>query len=86
MMRLLTWTFSTLAELRNGKRAAQTMELWMHAGGCYARKKRKSRRVRLYNLGQKVLRILLFPTHRRPTLRIWHHGDPSPHPSLVNVV
>ena len=39
-----------------------------------------------YNLGQKVLRILLFPTHRRPTLRIWHHGDPSPHPSLVNVV
>ena len=41
---------------------------------------------RYYNLGQKVLRILLFPTHRRPTLRIWHHGDPSPHPSLVNVV
>ena len=39
-----------------------------------------------YNLGQKVLRILLFLTHRRPTLRIWHHGDPSPHPSLVNVV
>ena len=46
MMRLLTWTFSTLTELRNGKRAAQTMELWMHAGGCYARKKRKSRQVR----------------------------------------
>ena len=39
-----------------------------------------------YNLGQKVLRILLFLTHRRPTLRMWHHGDPSPHPSLVNVV
>ena len=33
-----------------------------------------------YNLGQKVLRILLFLTHRRPTLRIWHHGDPSPPP------
>ena len=31
-----------------------------------------------YNLGQKVLRILHFLTHRRPTLRIWHHGDPSP--------
>ena len=39
-----------------------------------------------YNLGQKVLRILLFLTHRRPTLRIWHHGDPSPPLSLVNVV
>ena len=39
-----------------------------------------------YNLGQKVLRILLFLTHRTPTLRIWHHHDPSPHPSLVNVV
>ena len=38
------------------------------------------------NLGLKVLRILLFLTHRTPTLRIWHHGDPSPHPSLVNVV
>ena len=37
-------------------------------------------------LDKKVLRNLLFPTHRRPTLRIWHHGDPSPHPSLVNVV
>ena len=33
-----------------------------------------------YNLGQKVLRILLFLTHRRPTLRIWNHGDPSPTP------
>ena len=31
-----------------------------------------------YNLGQKVLRILHFLTHRRPTLRIWHHADPSP--------
>ena len=42
--------------------------------------------VTVYNLGQKVLRILLFLTNRRPTLRIWHHGDPSPHLSLVNVV
>ena len=46
----------------------------------------RKRKRETYNLGQKVLRILLFPTHRRPTLRIWHHGDPSPHPSLVNVV
>ena len=28
------------------------------------------------NLGQKLLRILLFLTHRKPTLRFWHHGDP----------
>ena len=33
-----------------------------------------------YNLGQKVLRILLFLMHSRPTLQIWHHGDPSPTP------
>ena len=39
-----------------------------------------------YILGQKVLRILHCLTHRTPTLRIWHHGDPFPHPSLVNVV
>jgi len=30
------------------------------------------------NLGLKVLRIFHFLSHRRPTLRIWHHGDPSP--------
>ena len=36
-----------------------------------------------FNLGQKVLRILHFLTHRTPTLRIWHHGDPFPHPSLA---
>ena len=28
------------------------------------------------NLGQKLLRILLFLSHRKPTLRFWHHGDP----------
>ena len=33
-----------------------------------------------YNLGQKVLRILHFLTHRRPTLRIWHHVTPPPVP------
>ena len=30
------------------------------------------------NLGLKVLRILHFLSHRRATLRIWHHGDPAP--------
>ena len=33
-----------------------------------------------YNPGQKVLRTLHFLTHRRPTLRIWRCGDPSPTP------
>ena len=36
--------------------------------------------------GQKVFRSLHFLTHRRPTLRIWRHIDPSPHPSLVKDV
>ena len=26
---------------------------------------------------------LHFLTHRKPTLQIWHHSDPFPHPSLV---
>ena len=34
-----------------------------------------------YNLGQKVLRILhSFVMHSRPTLQVWHHGDPFPTP------
>ena len=39
-----------------------------------------------YSLGQKVFRSLHFLAHRRPTLQIWHHSDPSPHPSLVKDV
>ena len=36
-------------------------------------------------LDKQVLRILHFLTRRRPSLRIWHHDDPYPHLSLVNV-
>ena len=32
------------------------------------------------NLRLKVLRILHFISHRRPTLWIWQHGDPPPPP------
>ena len=39
-----------------------------------------------YSLGQKVFRSLHFLAHRRPTLRIWCHIDPSPHSSLVKDV
>ena len=31
-----------------------------------------------YNFAEKPLRILHFLTHRRPTLRIWHHVTPPP--------
>ena len=39
-----------------------------------------------YNLGQKVLRILHFLTHRTPILRIWYHYDPCLYFILVNLV
>ena len=39
-----------------------------------------------YSLGQKVFRSFHFLTHRRPTLQICHHRDPSPHPSQVKDV
>ena len=39
-----------------------------------------------YNFVEKLLRILHFLTHSRPTKWIWHCGDCFPHPSLVNVV
>ena len=39
-----------------------------------------------YSLRQKVFRSLHFLTHRRPTLQIWRHIDPSPHSSLVKDV
>ena len=38
------------------------------------------------NLGQKVLRILHFLTHRMPIPRIWYRYDPSPRPTLVKIV
>ena len=41
---------------------------------------------KIYNLGQKVLRILHFLTQRIAIPQIWYHYGPSPHPSLVNVV
>ena len=39
-----------------------------------------------YNLGQKVLWISHFLTHRTPMLRIWHHSEPFPHPTPIKVV
>ena len=41
---------------------------------------------KIYNLGQKVLRILHFLTQRTAIPQIWYHYGPSPHPNLVNVV
>ena len=38
------------------------------------------------NLGQKVLRILHFLTHRMPIPRIWYRYDPFPRPTLVKIV
>ena len=40
----------------------------------------------LYNLGQKVLKILHFLSNRTPVPQIWYHSDPSPCPTQVNVV
>ena len=39
-----------------------------------------------YNLGQKVLRILHFLTHKTPIPRIWYRYDLFPRPTLVKVV
>ena len=35
---------------------------------------------------KKGLRILQFLAHRTPSPRVWYRYDPSPHPTLVNVV
>lgn len=40
----------------------------------------------LQYLGQKVLKILHFPTHRMLILIIWYHYGPFPGTTLVNVV
>ena len=39
-----------------------------------------------YHLGQKVLRIFHFLTHRMPIPWIWYCYGPFPHPTLVKVV
>ena len=40
----------------------------------------------IFNLGQKVLTILQFLTHRMPIHQIWYPYNLSPCPTLVNVV
>ena len=46
----------------------------------------RNENTKIYNPGQKVLKIFHSLAHRTAIPQIWYHYGPSPHPGLVNVV